>query len=613
MNNKNFRKQIEEDIKHIKSELNSKSRTNNDYYFNHWILVKLFNFDEQVADDYVIDGSDKGIDSYIWFEATKELYLIQAKYYSENTPMNSNYMFDEFFNKPLINLNNRQYKHNDDLQNIFTKYKNDLDFKVKMQLYITTDVQKQFDDKFHNAIPPKYDEIIVTHELFWINDIKSKYFEERTTEKKHFEFQFKTVSDKTILDINNIEQKLNLKLDSKYILAPVYQLFNLVDEASKKNYPLFSRNIREYIGNKGINAGMYNTLKNENDRKNFFYYNNGVTILCKSARIPDFSNSKKNREKVIIIDDPEVVNGAQTVSTIYNVIREENKISPTVKDDYLDSFVMLKVLIIPDDTDDASDYINLSNDIVKYNNSQNAISEKDFASNDKVFINLQKDLIRYGMLVYVKQSDNQSFKERYETKELDETLFKLYDLDSSKRPIHEINLIDLLQVVFAFTKNAHIAKNKKQTLLKPSMSSENKDSDNYSYLMEYLKKGNLTRENIVKLILFYKKAKGDLARESRDGDEAKKYSALHMLDFLRRYIEMTDYKNDYTKFIDEKMESREEILKIYAKIKTVAIMYVSAMINNTHKDFNDISKSKIDEDQFTFAYNNVLLLADQFK
>lgn len=73
-----FMQQIQEDIKSIQDELsaNYPKLIEDDYAFNYWILTKLFNIDEEMADEYVTEYKDKGIDCYVFFEEDKELFII---------------------------------------------------------------------------------------------------------------------------------------------------------------------------------------------------------------------------------------------------------------------------------------------------------------------------------------------------------------------------------------------------------------------------------------------------------------------------------------------------------------------------------------------------------
>ena len=52
------------------------------------------------------------------------------------------------------------------------------------------------------------------------------------------------------------------------------------------------------------------------DRKNFFYYNNGITIVCSHMSSSRTTPSGLQFE----VNNPQVVNGCQTVSTIYEAL-----------------------------------------------------------------------------------------------------------------------------------------------------------------------------------------------------------------------------------------------------------------------------------------------------
>ena len=104
---KNFKDQIERDIKEIQGEYaNIDSRIGDvDYAFLYWILLKIFNIDEEdTITDNITEGNDKSVDCFVCFEETKELYIIQCKHYDENTSVIRNDVSD-FLKSPLSFLN----------------------------------------------------------------------------------------------------------------------------------------------------------------------------------------------------------------------------------------------------------------------------------------------------------------------------------------------------------------------------------------------------------------------------------------------------------------------------------------------------------------------------
>ena len=105
--------------------------------------------------------------------------------------------------------------------------------------------------------------------------------------------------------------------------------------------------------------------------------------------------------------NPQIVNGCQTVNTIYSVLEDFSEKEKIEK--LKDVFVMTKLLIIP--TDQEKD-INFYHDVVKYTNKQNPIPDKVFAaSNETVFTRIQTVIKRFGLWIKVKQSDKIKYEE----------------------------------------------------------------------------------------------------------------------------------------------------------------------------------------------------------
>ena len=78
--------------------------------------------------------------------------------------------------------------------------------------------------------------------------------------------------------------------------------------------------MREYLGNKGVNSHIAKTLEDENDRDNFFYYNNGITVICDSVQKITLNESIHN--KGFKTENPQIVNGCQTVNTIFETLNK---------------------------------------------------------------------------------------------------------------------------------------------------------------------------------------------------------------------------------------------------------------------------------------------------
>lgn len=117
-----FKKQIDDDIRLIQEQYGyiDSRLSKNEYAFNYWILSRLYSLDEEIIPGNVTDINDKGIDCFVHYEDTKELFLIQNKYYSEDTSVSRDDVSD-FLYTPLRILVKGDYKRSAELQKIFNR------------------------------------------------------------------------------------------------------------------------------------------------------------------------------------------------------------------------------------------------------------------------------------------------------------------------------------------------------------------------------------------------------------------------------------------------------------------------------------------------------------
>jgi hypothetical protein len=122
---------------------------------------------------------------------------------------------------------------------------------------------------------------------------------------------------------------------------------------------LYAFNIRGFLGNRGINQDLINTIISSPD--DFYYFNNGVSAVC-----TDFSIDSTTR--VVTASKLQIINGAQTVTAIANQDADER----------------VEVLFRLTETEGESTEKGMNQRIIRYNNSQNQIKVSDFRSNDPI-------------------------------------------------------------------------------------------------------------------------------------------------------------------------------------------------------------------------------------
>lgn len=293
-------------------------------------------------------------------------------------------------------------------------------------------------------------------------------------------------------------EKNTILYEAYYIVTPVYELYKMLLAAEKKGYSIFEKNIREYLGTNPINNGIVETLKSESERKNFMYYNNGITIVCEKIKTSSIDTASGLR--VLPLVNPQIVNGCQTVNSIKKVL--ENLTEPTVRADYKNVYVMVKALVV-DDMDNPRNKSFYRN-VVRYTNKQNAILEKAFVSNMDAFYRIQEEFEKRGFLLLVKPSDKNTYKTSLNKADR-ASLIQKANITVSKLDIQITRFSDLfvpleklLQVFLALMKSGYFAFTKKDQILKQSGEIFEKYS---SHIQDYL-----TVENMIRLYCLYKKA-----------------------------------------------------------------------------------------------------------
>ena len=586
-----FKKQIDEDIRSYQERFPHIDELKKDEWaFNYWILDKFFYEEDEMILDKIIDYKDRGIDAYEWYEDTKELFIIQNKYYT-TTKIQDEYVKNNFLITPLATLNNGTYTRCPELQDIYTKNKDKDGFTVHLQIYITNDLRNSKADEaikeFNSENGPN-----ILAEIFYLADIEDKWYGEPRRMTKQLTATIESVNGGTILNINNEAYKLDNLIDAKYVYTPISCIYKLMRDSLAKGYQLFEKNIREYLGNKGINKNIYLTLKDKNDRKNFFYYNNGITMICDDISSTSNVPSKPNSHVGVSfkVKNPQIVNGCQTVNSIYSALSEYDQ--DDIDTQFKDSFVMLRVLKI-DSSNETQ--LNLAKDIVTYNNSQNSIDEKTFVANNDLFQRIKNEFEAKGFLLLTKQSDSNTFKDKYgKTSELTKLRGKsverrsIFGLESLKKLTDfYIPLEKLLQVVLAFKEGGLSAYTLKKDVLKP-------ETKTYNTIIEFIKSSNITTDVLLDLYLLFLRSEKEKKNNSGDGKIPAPIS-FYLLDGFARY----ECKSRDGKLISSNIDKKEKVDKLIKIYTAISKSYAKKYMGKYNVDYIKMIKMEVDYQMFT--------------
>lgn len=290
--------------------------------FLKWTLTKVFHATEDDAENGIVDGpNDQGIDAILEIHGSEMNFfrIFQSKY-------GESHKVDEIHA-----------------------------FKAKIKEFLEQKPNDLSEGRIRDAL-------INIKDKGW--DCEAIYITDKHVDFKGDEnfqvFGFDQIVDKMWNDISEpAEGKLETIKLEKYMkyddtISGVISLKELGELVLRSRKYIFESNIRKFLPVKTkVNKQLRKSLINEPEE--VFYYNNGVTIVVKN-----FEELENDKIKLVA---PQIVNGAQTSTTIADIVRGDRNIQGNIQ-----------ITII---TEDAR---TTRNNITKYRNSQNAVKGRDLIS-----------------------------------------------------------------------------------------------------------------------------------------------------------------------------------------------------------------------------------------
>ena len=321
-------------------------------------------------------GNDNGVDAIYFDEPNKRLYLAQAKWIKNGIGEPENGDMKKFVAgvRDLFNLR-------------FDRFNSKIKNKEGM---ITTAL---------NDPLTRY-EIVVVHTG------ASKLAEPSTRDLEDLAAEFNDVSEVLYTTVLN-QAELHKSLTASVAGEPINLQIGLKSWGRKESpheafygqvsadqvaswwtqfrHRLFARNLRGTLGETDVNVEMRQTL--EQTPSDFWYFNNGITLVARSAKRPMVGGAGTDFS-TFHCEDISVVNGAQTVSTI-------GKFGDANPSKLEDISLHLRIIVRGENQ-------TFADDVTRTNNRQNRIENRDFVTIDpeqsRIRVELAIDGIDYQMM-----------------------------------------------------------------------------------------------------------------------------------------------------------------------------------------------------------------------
>lgn len=222
-------------------------------------------------------------------------------------------------------------------------------------------------------------------EILDINRIKSQFIESKYKEividnPLEFEYKPENIDIKIQLERFNGKSRDLISIKKEidafiFIVRPkvIFELFR------KFGFQLFYKNVRNPLPKSNYNEEIAQTLIDKPQL--FWFFNNGITGITQNPI--DIGAQAKE----INLNNLQIINGAQTVFTVYDCYKNANKIQK----DRMDKEAQINFRLIISDNSDLNSFI------TKYTNSQNPLLPSDFCANDDIHDRLQKESYKYNL------------------------------------------------------------------------------------------------------------------------------------------------------------------------------------------------------------------------
>lgn len=173
--------------------------------------------------------------------------------------------------------------------------------------------------------------------------------------------------DSTVFNLKLQENPLSSQGKVFISLVKLHDYFDFITDSSGQIIKyIFESNVRDYQGKTSVNQEIKATLEDEVSKEDFWWLNNGVTILATDVLAPG--------GKELIIHDPEIVNGLQTSNEIHLYFQNKKKENASLSDT---NRSLLVRVIVPENE--------VSRDkIIRATNSQTPIPKASLRATDSI-------------------------------------------------------------------------------------------------------------------------------------------------------------------------------------------------------------------------------------
>jgi len=401
--------------------------------FSYLCLDSILNLQQDEIEESITDGGmDRGIDN-IYIDTSDSIatvHIFNLKYTAKFGKMKNNFPSSEI--DKIINIIRQILDNDKKLQketnpNLYQKIKDIWNIFEKQNPNFIIYLCSNLENNFIPAEQERFEREIKKYNNFQVQYHNINNFVRLLTYKgiKKINGEIKLIDTNYFTKIDGDVRALIANVDAEELLKLVTNNFKegVIED-------IFNDNIRLFLRYRSrINRNIKETALLEDNYK-FFYFNNGLTLVC------DKFSYESRRAPIVKLTNVQIVNGGQTVHALWDAY-QENK----------DMVKCINILIRVYETVGE----NLPQDIAEYTNSQNPVKNRDIRANDYIQKKLEKELLAMGYFYERKKGfyRTEPKEKRLDSEKVGQILMAFYndipgDAKNKKRLIFE----DKFDIIF---------------------------------------------------------------------------------------------------------------------------------------------------------------------
>lgn len=351
-----------------------------------YVFLEEYMQDIDDVEEIMTDGSgDLGIDAFQVDQDANTVDIFQFKYATDFETTKTGKIKQTDLDKLLARLDQILNKNasilkyaNPEIQRLITNFWKACETtRFDIRIHFVTNLESPVTESIRKTYDKSFDQYGAVIRYYDLNQIIELVLAKRIKRKDvSLQFSGKSYFQKQDGDIRCLTGTIN-----------ALKMIDAISGDGTLDETIFDENVRMYLKSKGeINAEIQTSaLSNENYK--FFYFNNGITVICDRLRYTPGSDSP-----VIEVQGIQIVNGSQTLHSLYEIYKD-----PNLKEKLQDVYLLIRIYEVTNRQ--------LGQDIARFTNSQNPVKGRDTHSNDWLQVKLQEQFSLHGYFYSRKKNE----------------------------------------------------------------------------------------------------------------------------------------------------------------------------------------------------------------